>query len=146
RFVLQTVRGEGLEGLITRLPDALQRYAREALDALGDVGQFLESNLSAQAGRAASAVGTALAATGAFVVQAALMLLALFFLLVAGKDLLVWVEEVSPLGHARTHELIAEFRKVSYAVIVATLASALAQALAALIGYVVTGVPHPFFF
>ena len=146
KFVVQTVRGEGFEGLIHRLPGPLERLATHALSALGDVGQFIETNIGAQAGRAASAVGSALAATGAFVVQAALMLLALFFLLVSGKNLLNWVEEVSPLGHARTHELIAEFRKVSYAVIVATLIAAAAQALAALIGYLMTGVPHPYFF
>lgn len=146
RFLLQTVRGEGIEGLITRLPESLQRYGREALDALGDVGQFLEAQISAQAGRAASAVGTAIAATGAFVVQAALMLLALFFLLVGGHDLLDWLENVSPLGRAHTRELIAEFRKVSYAVIVSTLISAAAQAIAALIGYELTRVPHSFFF
>jgi predicted PurR-regulated permease PerM len=146
KFVIETVRGEGFEGLIHRLPGPLERLATQALSALGDVGQFIETNIGAQAGRAASALGSALAATGAFVVQAALMLLALFFLLVSGKDLLAWVEDVSPLGHARTHELIAEFRKVSYAVIVATLISAGAQALAALIGYLITSVPHPFFF
>jgi predicted PurR-regulated permease PerM len=146
KFVVQTVRGEGFEGLIHRLPGPLERLAISALSALGDVGQFIENNIGLQAGRAASALGSALAATGAFVVQSALMLLALFFLLVGGRELLDWIEEVSPLGHARTHELIAEFRNMSYAVIVATLISAGAQALAALIGYVLTGVPHPFFF
>jgi predicted PurR-regulated permease PerM len=146
KFVVQTVRGEGFEGLIHRLPGPLERLATAALSALGDVGQFIENNIGLQAGRAASALGSALAATGAFVVQSALMLLALFFLLVGGRELLDWIEEVSPLGHARTHELITEFRNMSYAVIVATLISAGAQALAALIGYVLTGVPHPFFF
>jgi predicted PurR-regulated permease PerM len=146
KFVIETVRGEGFEGLIHRLPAPLERLANEGLAALGDVGQFVESNIGTQAGRAASAVGSALAATGAFVIQAALMLLALFFLLVGGKDLLAWLDEVSPLGSEHTHELIAEFRKVSYAVIVATLISAGAQAIAALIGYAVTNVPHPFFF
>ncbi|MFN2644540.1 MAG: AI-2E family transporter [Burkholderiales bacterium] len=146
RFLLETVRGEGVEGLIARLPGPLERLANEALSALGDVGQFIESSISSQAGRAASAVGTALAATGAFVVQAALMLLALFFLLVGGADLLAWLDDVSPLGRAQTRELITEFRKVSYAVIVSTLISAAAQAAAAFIGYELTSVPHSIFF
>ena len=146
KFIVETVRGEGFDGLIQRLPPQLQHLANEAQAAVGDVGRFIEDNISAQAGRAASAVGTALAATGAFIVQAALMLLALFFLLVAGKDLLTWLDEVSPLGRANTRELIDEFRKVSYAVIVSTLISAAAQALAALVGYLLTGVPHPVFF
>jgi predicted PurR-regulated permease PerM len=146
RFLVETVRGEGFEGLIARLPGPLERLANEALAALGDVSQFIESNIGTQASRAASAVGTALAATGAFVVQAALMLLALFFLLVGGAELLAWLDEVSPLGRAQTRELISEFRKVSYAVIVSTLISAAAQAIAALIGYELTHVPHSLFF
>jgi len=146
KFLIETVRGEGFGGLIQRLPPQLQHLANEAQAALGDVGRFVEDNIGSQAGKAASAVGTAIAATGAFIVQAGLMLLALFFLLVGGKDLLAWLDSVSPLGRAHTRELIAEFRKVSYAVIVSTLMSAGAQALAALVGYLLTGVQHPLFF
>jgi len=146
QFIIETVRGEGFAGLIERLPPPLEHWANEALSAMGDVGQFVEANIGTQAGKAASAVGTALAATGGFVVQAALMLLALFFLLVGGEELLAWLDSVSPLGRARTRELIAEFKKVSYALMVATLISAAAQAAAGLAGYLLTGVPHPFFF
>ena len=146
KFVVETVRGEGFGGLIQRLPPPLDRLANEAQAALGDVGKFVEDNIGTQAGKAASAVGTALAATGAFIMQAGLMLLALFFLLVGGKDFLAWLDDVSPLGRARTRELVDEFGKVSYAVIVSSLISAAAQALAALPGYLLTGVPHPLFF
>jgi len=45
KFVVETVRGEGFEGLIHRLPAPLERLATEALSALGDVGQFIESNI-----------------------------------------------------------------------------------------------------
>jgi len=146
KFDVDTVRGEGFEGLIHRLPGPLESLATRVLAELSNFGQFVENNISTQAGRAASALGSALAATGAFFLQSALMLLALFFLLVSGRELLDWIEEVSPRGRAHTEELIAEFRKVSYAVIVATLIAAAAQALAALIGYVMTSVPHPYFF
>jgi predicted PurR-regulated permease PerM len=146
KFVIDTVRGEGFAGLIARLPAPLDHLVDEALSKLGDVGQFIEQHIGTQAGKAASAVGTALAATGAFVIQALLMLLALYFMLAAGNGLLTWLDEVSPLGRARTRELIAEFTKVSYAVIVSTLASALAQAIVAALGYALTGVPHPIFF
>ena len=145
-FIVATVRGEGFEGLVHRLPAPLDRLATEALAAMGDLGQFVEANVGAQAGKAASAVGTALAATGAFVAQAALMLLALFFLLVRGNDLLDWLDNVSPLGRDTTRELIGEFKKVSYALMVSTLASAAAQAIAGLVGYLVAEVPHPWFF
>src|SRR5205085_5640375 len=39
RFLVETVRGEGFEGLIARLPGPLERLANEALSALGDVTQ-----------------------------------------------------------------------------------------------------------
>lgn len=130
KFIQETVRGEGMTGLIERLPGPLDRYANEALARLGDLGQ-IEPQLSAQGGKAASAVGTALVATGSLLFQGAMMLIALFFLLVGGDALLSWVDSVSPLRRGQTRELLAEFRKVSAAVIVSTLITAGVQAAAA---------------
>lgn len=130
KFIQETVRGEGVTGLIERLPGPLDRYANEALARLGDLGQ-IEPQLSAQGGKAASAVGTALVATGSLLFQGAMMLIALFFLLVGGDALLSWVDSVSPLRRGQTRELLAEFRKVSAAVIVSTLITAGVQAAAA---------------
>jgi predicted PurR-regulated permease PerM len=53
---------------------------------------------------------------------------------------------VLPLGKGQTRELLTEFKKVSYAVVVATLVTAAAQAAAALIGFLIAQVPHPIFF
>lgn len=141
----ETVRGEGVTGLIERLPGPLDRYANEALARLGDLGQ-IEAQLSAQGEKAASAVGTALVATGSLLFQGAMMLIALFFLLVGGDALLSWVDSVSPLRRGQTRELLAEFKKVSSAVIVSTLITAGMQAAAALTGYLIAGMPHPIFF
>src|SRR5690606_22465909 len=43
-------------------------------------------------------------------------------------------------------ELLSEFRKVSTAVLVSSVVTSGVQALAALIGYAIAGVPQPFFF
>jgi predicted PurR-regulated permease PerM len=43
-------------------------------------------------------------------------------------------------------EILVEFRKVSGAVMFSSLATAAVQALAALAGYLIARVPHPFFF
>jgi predicted PurR-regulated permease PerM len=146
RFLMETVRSEGVAGLVERLPAPLDGYAREALERLGDIGAFVQKQISAQAARAASAVAAALVATGSLVFNLAMMLIALFFLLLSGRELVAWLDSVSPLRPGQTRELLEEFKKVSYAVIVATVATAAVQAVVALVGYLIARVPHPVFF
>jgi predicted PurR-regulated permease PerM len=87
-----------------------------------------------------------LGATGRALVQVVMMLIALFFLLIDGGNLVDWVAEVAPLKRGHVRELLEEFRKVSVAVLVSTLATAAIQAVVALVGYLIAGVPHAFFF
>jgi len=75
-----------------------------------------------------------------------MMLIALFFLLAEGDRLVDWIDSVSPLRRGQTRELMAEFKKVSYAVMVSTLITAGVQAAVALVGYLIASVPHPIFF
>jgi predicted PurR-regulated permease PerM len=75
-----------------------------------------------------------------------MMLIALFFLLVQGEEVVAWLDHISPLRPGQTRELLTEFKKVSFAVIVSTVITAGVQALAALIGYLMARVPHPLFF
>jgi predicted PurR-regulated permease PerM len=75
-----------------------------------------------------------------------MMLIALFFLLVSGGDLVRWIDDISPLKRGQTRELLAEFRKVSYSVLVSTLLTAGLQTLVALAGYLIAGVPRIAFF
>jgi predicted PurR-regulated permease PerM len=144
-FVVATVKSEGASGLIAMLPATLHELAMRGLAYLGDLQQLLR-NLGAQGGKAAAFVGSALAATGELALDLATMLIALFFLLVGGNDLLAWIDDVSPLRRGQTRELLAEFKKVSHAVVTSTVITAAVQALAALAGYLIAQVPHPFFF
>lgn len=146
RFVLETVKSDGVAGLLGRLPDPIEAFAGRVLERLGDLGQFAQKHLTEQGPRAASALAAALAATGSLVFDLAMMLIALYFLLVSGKDFVAWLDDVSPLRGGQTRELVAEFRKVSYAVIVATVATAAVQAAVAFVGYLIASVPHPVFF
>lgn len=150
-YVSETVRSEGVMGLIEKLPPSLRDPAHAAIARLpnepgGNVDQAVERQVNAQSGRAAQAVGALVAATGSFVFQAAMMLIALFFLLAHGDRCVLWLDRVSPLKKGQTRELLADFKSVSYAVVVSTLVTAAVQALAALIGYYVARVPHPVFF
>lgn len=146
RFVIETLRNEGASGLLDRLPSPFDEYAQRLLAYLGDLGSVAESQVQNQGGKAASAVGAALVATGSLVFQMAMMLIALFFLLVSGRDLITWIDGVSPLRRGQTHELLAECRKVSYAVLVSTLVTAAVQTVVALVGYLIAGVPQTLFF
>jgi predicted PurR-regulated permease PerM len=151
KFVSQTVRSEGVSGLIERLPESLQKITRPVLDQIprapgteGDQG--LEKQVTGQGSRAAAAVGAAVAATGSLLFQATLMVIALFFMLVQGKELVTWLDGTLPLKRGQTQELLIDFKKVSYSVLVSSLATAAVQALAAMIGYFIARVPHPIFF
>lgn len=150
RLITDTVRSEGVSGLIDHMPDSLRGTAQRVIEYLPageeELNKLLQEQASAQSGEAARAVTGALAATGTILFQSGMMLIALFFLLVDGKPLVAWIEQVSPLEDGQATELMREFRKVSVAVLVSTLATAGLQAVAAFLGYLIARVPHPIFF
>lgn len=150
QFVADTVRSEGVAGLAEHLPEPLHSSLDEILERMPTQEQALEELLqkeaAARGGSAARAVTGALAATGSALLQSTLMLIALFFLLVDGAALVRWVEQVSPLKRGQTTEILLEFRRVSVAVLVSSLATAGLQAVVAFIGYLIASVPHPVFF
>ncbi|WP_228530814.1 MULTISPECIES: AI-2E family transporter [Myxococcaceae] len=150
KYVSQTVRSEGVTGLVDRLPPSAQKLARKALDRIpveeGQLDEEIQKRAQSQSGRAAAAVTSAVAATGSFAVQATMMLIAFFFFLVDGRALVGWLEDVSPLLPGQVTELLEEFRKVSVSVMVSTIATSGVQAVAALIGYFIARVPYPVFF
>jgi predicted PurR-regulated permease PerM len=151
RYVSETVRSEGVEGLVAKLPAPLDNAARNALERVpfseGDsVDATVQQQVSARGGQAAMAVGAVVAATGSLVFQTVMMLIALFFLLTNADAALRWVDDASPLRRGQTRELMGEFRKVSVTVMRSSFLTAGVQALAALGGYVVARVPHPLFF
>jgi predicted PurR-regulated permease PerM len=151
RFVSDTVQSEGVTGLIERLPKAARDPAHDVVHAIeqrlgSDVGKTMTEQVQKQGAGAAAAVGRAISATWQFVFNATMMLIALFFLLVQGAELVAWLDSVMPLAPGQTRELLYEFKTTSYAVVVATLVTAAAQAAAAFVGFLISQVPHPFFF
>ena len=145
-YVRDTLRSEGVSGLVADLPAPLQSTARKALEQLPqDQGQ-LQDLTSAQGGKAARAAGGVLTATWSVVVQMALMLIAFFFMLMDGEELVEWLSDVAPLQKGQTRQLLSDFRKVSVTVLVSSAATAAIQALVALVGYLLAHLPHPFFF
>ncbi|MBC8133848.1 MAG: AI-2E family transporter [Deltaproteobacteria bacterium] len=151
RYLSQAIRSEGVTGLVERLPQPLAGLAKRGLDQLPaqdeqNLGKTVQKQVSAQGGKAAAVVGATLSATGALVFQAVMMLIAFYFLLLQGDQLVAWLDHLSPLKRGQTRELMAEFKKVSYAVLLSTIITSAVQAVAALLGYFIGRVPHPIFF
>ena len=74
----------------------------------------------------------------------AIMLIAEYFFLIDGPTMIENVMRLSPLADDYESELVEEFGKVSRAVVLATLLSAIAQGLLAGIGYWVAGLESTF--
>ncbi|HYO54924.1 AI-2E family transporter [Archangium sp.] len=149
-FISTTVQQRGLEGLLTYVPGPLREPAGRMLERFEtqSVGlwQTLQEQLATRGSTAAQTVGGVVVTTGSVAFQVVMMLIALYFLLVDGQRLVAWMESVSPLKRGQTTELLTEFRRVTKTVLVSSVATAGVQALAALVGYLITRVPVPIFF
>lgn len=148
RFVSEALRSQDVARMVDLLPDATRDTVNEAIVQvprdLGDImGQVAPEGREAET---AAAVGKAVKATGSFAFHTVLMIIALFFLLVRGRELVDWLDTVSPLGPGHTQELLLTFKKVSFAVIVSAVVTSAVQAAAALVGFLIAQVPSPVFF
>ncbi|MDX2087488.1 MAG: AI-2E family transporter [Kofleriaceae bacterium] len=146
QFVSDTLRSEQVADLVGRLPASARDFVSDAIaQTPRDLGELV-SALDGYEGMAAATVGKALAVTGALAFHGAMMAIALFFLLTRGAELVHWIDEVSPLEPGQTLELFSMFRRVAYAVVASSAVTAAVQAAAALVGYLIAGVPSPVFF
>jgi predicted PurR-regulated permease PerM len=150
KYVRDTVSSEGMEGLIKRMPAPLQRVAQEIRERLPEgeaaITKSVEKQVTTRGGKAVSAVGAAVMGAGSLLFQVVMSLIALFFLIIQGADLVAWLDDTLPLRRGQTLELLAEFKKTSYSVLMSSVITAAVQAAAALIGYFIARVPHPVFF
>ncbi len=140
RFVLDTTRSEHMMEMLGWLPGSARDVATDALARMPKSPGELLGYVDIEGGKAVAAAG------GRITLHTVFMLIALFFLLVHGDELVSWIDSVSPLRPGQTRELLTGFKKVSYSVIVSTVVTAAVQALAALVGYFIAQVPNPIFF
>lgn len=151
RYVRETLSSEGVTGLIHKLPPSLQKVTRSALERVSTnpsetVDKTVEDQINAQGGNAAAVVGAVAIATGSLLFQATMMMIALYFLLIDGTQLIQWLDRTVPMRPGELQELLSEFRRVSRAVIVSSVITAGIQAIVALAGYYIAKVPSPLFF
>lgn len=143
QYVRDTMGVQHVSDLKTApLPPAVEKLLRGA--------HLTQEQLHVFAGKAAERaqeLGPELLKTsGRAVFHTILMLLAFFFLLVDGRQLIHWLWNVSPLQAEQTEQLLTEFHQVSTGSIVGNVATALLQGVLMAIGLAVFGVPHAVFF
>jgi predicted PurR-regulated permease PerM len=142
-LVRQTLERGGLQGILRKLPDTLENAIRPMVPKAAGA---LPTG-SAEAGRwAATQAQSALAALSEFAFDLAMMMIAFFFILTDGKRLVSWISAVSPLGSARTNELLDECRLVTKSVVGSNVLTGIAQAAVATVGYLIVSAPKPLFF
>jgi predicted PurR-regulated permease PerM len=141
-----TLASQGVSALLDYLPGVVRSPAERLLKDLPAAIEKLPQAAASHSGEAAAAVGGVLSATGSFLFQSVMMLIALYFLLVDGPRLVAWLAQVVPLKRGQLQELLENFRQVAVAVIVSTIATGAVQALVAFVGYLIVGVPRPVFF
>jgi predicted PurR-regulated permease PerM len=105
--------------------------------------QELATYVSRLATWISSAAPSVLTLSVEVLIQAFVLVLAIYYLFADGQKLVAWVTEVSPLQSRYTRELIREFYRVAYAMMVGTAAVAVLQGLAAWMLFGGLGIPNP---
>ncbi len=143
-FVRQAL-AEGPHGLSQYFPAAIRPWTDRMADSLPDPKELFDTQ-TATGKSAAAAFGGVLTATGHLLFITLLMLVAFFFFLTSGRDLVLWLESVVPLAPGQFRLLMVEFRKVTRALLISTVLTAAVQAFAALVGFLIARLPNALFF
>lgn len=137
---IEEANAEGrIAAAVERLPTAAQAPARDLMANVPSATELLRRGGS-------TTVFGLVRVTGGLLLDAALGLIALFFLLLEGPALILWIEGIVPVRPGQFRALLGEFRRVSRSVLVAEGATAGVQALTGLVGLLIAGVPNPIFF
>lgn len=146
-WLTRAVRNGGMAGLVARLPDAFQAYASALVQRIPRGAEEVQSFAESVVGSGTFAtVGGALRATGTALSQFFLFFVALYFLLADGPKLVEWLKLMLPLPEGKTAVLFGYLRTVTTSVVVSTLATSGVQAILALVGYLIAGIPSAIFF
>jgi len=146
QYLLDTVHSQRVADIVGWLPESAHNAL---LDAINDLPRNLgevAGEVGKQTQAATVAVTASAHATGAFLFRSVLMLIAFFFTLARGDEIVTWLDSVSPLPPGQTRELLEISRRVSFSIVVSTIVTAAVQASAALVGFYIARVPAAIFF
>lgn len=146
QFIQQGLQSGGMNGLLSALPDPIERLLRQVLDWLPGGLQRFSSQLVSSGQAAVSMVSGALSASSHVVFLGVLMLIAFYFLLLDGRRLLDWMAQTMPLQPRMVRECVQEIKSTAKSLLTSTLATALLQSAVAMGGYFIARVPQALFF
>lgn len=130
-----------------RVTAAIERLPRFAQSSATDVMKKAPSVAALVQGAASvDTVTGLLSTTGQVALDLALFIIALFVLLSEGPQFVDWMERLLPVPSGQFRSLLSEFQRVSRSALVATGATAAAQAAVGLVGLLIAQVPNPLFF
>ena len=129
------LRGVELPAVLQHTLEVLHLDSEQVFDAVSRLVEIVQG-----------ALPEILASGSRAVLATAIMLIALYFLLLEGSRVVQWAWRVSPLDARQTQELTAEMRRVTRATVIGILATAVFQGVAAGAGYLFAGIPHAAFF
>jgi predicted PurR-regulated permease PerM len=136
----------GLDALVALLPERAQGVARAVADRIPSSWEGLLKGAQARGSAAAGIVTSALSSTSSALFDSAMMIIALYFLLVDGRSLVRWIVRTSPLGAETSARIVRELHRTSSSVLTSLLATAAVQGTVAALGYWIAGVPRPLLF
>ena len=145
-LVRHTVASEGVEGLIAKAPDWIEGWLHGIEEQLPSQIDRARTQFAAGGRWALGAVSGALSMLARFSLKLALMLIAFFFLLRDGRELIDWFIRSTPLAPERVRTMMREFRNVARSVVGANFITGAVQAAIATIGYFIARAPSPIFF
>lgn len=125
---------------IERLPQFAQAPATQLMKKAPSVTAMVQGAASIDT------VTGVLSTTGQVALDLALFVIALFVLLSEGPQFVDWLERLLPVPSGQFRSLLKEFHRVSRSALLATGATAAAQAVAGLVGLLIAQVPNPLFF
>jgi predicted PurR-regulated permease PerM len=145
-WIRSVMQSEGMTGLIGRLPTILRDPVARVLAMIPQGTEAVVELVRSQGGNAAALLGGALSAAGQVLFQVAMFVIALYCFLCDGPSLVGWFRSALPLRQSQFDHLLAEMRNVTVAALSSTVATAGVQTVVAFVGYLIAGVPKPFFF
>jgi len=146
QYVLDTVHSQRVADSVAWLPESAHNSVVDALNGLPRTFAEVVGQVGTNSQAASAAVTASAMATGSFLFHSVLMLIAFFFTLTRGDEIVTWLDRVSPLASGQTRELLTISKKVSISIVVSTVVTAAVQAIAALVGFYIAQVPAPIFF
>ncbi|MHB8417309.1 MAG: AI-2E family transporter [Myxococcales bacterium] len=137
----------GPGGFAGLLHGSLPPSAAAILSHLGRVlpldAAALRGEVAGLARYVAPTLGGLLVLSGTTALDLFIMLLALFYMFLEGERFSRWLVEILPWRERYSRELFAEFRRVSYGMVVGSALTMVASGLLSWLGYLILGVSQP---